>query len=101
MLVTNDAIDISTGTPLICVLNPCTFNTTTHVSLSQRVVMTAEPPTRAAVKILVLPYARPSTVMAVWLVCGTVLGVIMLTRMQDPAGQETHADKEVLPVNEV
>ncbi len=65
---------------LICELKLATFERTTHVSLSQRVAITAELPTRTAADVaLLLPYARPNTVMAVLPLCGTVFGSTLLT----------------------
>ena len=79
---------------LICVLKLATFERTTHVSLNQRVANTAEPATRAAVEVvLLLPYARPKTMMAVLPLCGIAFGSILLNR------GEMHAAAELLPVD--
>jgi hypothetical protein len=79
---------------LICVLKLATFERTIHVSLNQRVANTAEPATRAAVEVvLLLPYARPNTVMAVLPLCGTACGSMLLNR------GEMHAAAELLPVD--
>ena len=65
-----------------------------HVSLNQRVARTAEPPNRAAAEVaLLLPYAKPNTVMAVLPLCGTAFGSILLSR------GEMQAAAELLPVD--
>ncbi len=79
---------------MICELKLATFERTTHVSLNQRVADTAEPPTRAAAAVaLLLPNARPNTVMAALPLCGTVCGSILLNR------GEMQAAEELLPVD--
>ena len=78
---------------MICELKLATFERTTHVSLNQRVAKTAEPPNRAAAEgAVLLPYARPNTVMAVLPLCGTVFGSTLLNR------GEMQAAEELLPV---
>ena len=75
-------------------LKLATFERTTHESLNQRVAKTAEPLTRAAAEVAVLlPYARPNTVMAVLPLCGTVFGLTLLNR------GEMQAAEELLPVD--